>query len=319
MPAAPAQAATISYSDPNCASFSIQGTAPNFTLVCGGSTGPAPVANGVAPSSCTIAPVSVPSGGATVQLNASCLSGDTVKSWVCTASTGMAAQTTTGASLQVNGVQPNTTFWAVPHTNLGGSGDLVGNVAGVVVALGSGAVSGGGGAGGGGTGGGTAGFCSQYSNVVQMNMDTNGRQDTVTNGTPFQANGVLVAKFTVPATQFPAGQKGYIYVAEFGDPPAYRQGTLSNQPCDFRGAATGVNDVYTRDLTGVAPFPRDWILGISGPIFYTVTGTALDTTQLPPGTYYFNVRNWNPYANGGAGGLACSGTCNAVVTFALPK
>src|ERR1022692_5320171 len=32
--AAPSQAANITFSDPNCSSFSVTGSAPNFTLVC---------------------------------------------------------------------------------------------------------------------------------------------------------------------------------------------------------------------------------------------------------------------------------------------
>jgi len=42
--------------------------------------------------------------------------------------------------------------------------------------------------------------------------------------------------------------------------------------------------------------------------------------QLVPGqTYYYNIRNWSPYLNSGAGGVSCGGsTCNAIVSVATP-
>jgi hypothetical protein len=320
-----ASAASISFTDNNCSSFSITGSAPNFQLVCNGGTTTPPPSNGIAPSGCSIYPVSVPSTGANIQLNAFCSAGDPVKSWVWTSSGGMPQQTTSTGTLTVNNVMPNTTFWAVPHTNLGGTGDLVGNVAGVVVGVGTttgGGTGGGGGAGGGTGGGGATGLCGQYSNVVFMNMKgPYDRQDTITNGTPFVSGGVIVAQFQIPAgAAYPPGSEGYVSFAEFGDPPAYREVSLSTTACDFRGSGTGINDPYTRDLTGQSPFPLDWSLGIAGFEYFTVTGSVPNVPQLQPGgTYYINIRNRSPYANNGAGGPSCAtGTCNVVVTFRLP-
>ncbi len=67
--ATPAQAATISFSDPNCASFSITGTAPNFTLVC-------------ASLACSIATnPSSPTPGQSVQFTANCSPTATSVTW----------------------------------------------------------------------------------------------------------------------------------------------------------------------------------------------------------------------------------------------
>ncbi|MEO5764588.1 MAG: hypothetical protein ABIR52_04700, partial [Casimicrobiaceae bacterium] len=63
-----------------------------------------------------------------------------------------------------------------------------------------------------------------------------------------------------------------------------------------------------------------WSASNQPSVQYTVTGTALSTPQLVPGTtYYFNMRNYSPFLGGGAGGNSCAGsTCNAIVTVTTP-
>ena len=78
---------------------------------------------------------------------------------------------------------------------------------------------------------------------------------------------------------------------------------------------------YTYSITGGGvSFPLLWSASNQPSVQFTVTGTALATPQLVAGTtYYFNVRNYSPFNNGGLGGVSCSGgTCNAVITVSTP-
>jgi hypothetical protein len=132
---------------------------------------------------------------------------------------------------------------------------------------------------------------------------------------------VLVAKFTIPAgVGYGFGASGKVQVAEFGDPPTWRQASLSTEPCDFRGVANGSKDPFVRDVTGATAFPLQWATGNTAVAEFTVTGTAFFKPQLQPGqTYYLNVRNWNPWGNGGSGAVSCNGpTCNAIISINTP-
>src|SRR5947207_1055150 len=84
-----AHAATISFTDNNCASYSVSGTAPNFTLVCntGGTTPPPPAAT--VPSGCLLGanPNTLPAGGGTVTLTATCSAGDAPSAFLCSGGT----------------------------------------------------------------------------------------------------------------------------------------------------------------------------------------------------------------------------------------
>jgi hypothetical protein len=174
---------------------------------------------------------------------------------------------------------------------------------------------------GGGGGGGGGGFCNNYQNVILLTVPWGGVADTRSAGENFLPNGILVAQFTVPSgwANNP-GSIGKVQVAEYGDPPTYRQASLSTQACDFRGVATGQYDQYFRDITGKQPFPLQWAFGNTAVAQFTVTGNALFQPQLQPGTtYYYNVRNWNPYGNNGAGSISCgSASCNAIISINTP-
>ena len=48
---------------------------------------------------------------------------------------------------------------------------------------------------------------------------------------------------------------------------------------------------------------------------------ALHAELVPGQTYYYNIRNWSPYANGGSGGISCtgpSGHCDIIVSHNTP-
>jgi hypothetical protein len=302
-----AHGATITYTDNNCTSFSVSGAAPNFTLICNAGTTTPPPATTV-PSGCTLAanPNNLPAGGGTVTLTASCSGGGASSAYLWS---GGSITTNTTTPVQVTNVTANTIFYVIPSNAAG-----AGNAAAAVVNVGAAT-------GGGGGGGGAGGFCSQYSNVVTMDVPWGGQQTTLGNGSPFVNSGILVARFTVPAgVVYGSGSQGKIQVAEFGDPPTYRQASLSTQPCDFRGVAVGQYDQYAYDIAAVQALPLFWGLGNTATVFFTVTGNALFRPQLQPGqTYYYNVRNWSPYGNGGTGSVSCTtATCNVVVSINTP-
>jgi hypothetical protein len=98
--AAPAQAANITFSDPNCSSFSVTGTAPNFTLVC-------------ATLACSIAASpSSPSPSQNVQLTANCTPAATSVTWNLVSSvSGCPA---------ASGVTTNPMTLAAPGTSVSG-------------------------------------------------------------------------------------------------------------------------------------------------------------------------------------------------------
>src|SRR5262249_45359992 len=71
-------------------------------------------------------------------------------------------------------------------------------------------------------------FCSQYSNVVIIDVPWGGQATSQGSGGAFFSNGVLVGRFTVPANfASSSGSKGKVQHAEYGDPPTYRQASLS--------------------------------------------------------------------------------------------
>jgi hypothetical protein len=173
-----------------------------------------------------------------------------------------------------------------------------------------------------GGGGGGTGLCAGLPNVMMLDVPWGGTVTTRGAGSSFQANGMVVAKFTVPAGYVTTpGFKGKVQAAEYGDPPTYRQTSLSTQACDFRGAATKTTDSYVTDPTG-ANNPLKFGFGNTAIVEFTVTGTALFTPQLQPGqTYYYNIRNWSPYANGGNGGVSCTGGaghCDLIISHNTP-
>jgi hypothetical protein len=290
-------------STPGPITYALIATAPN------GSRGPTAnltvtwvAAPATPPSGCTLTanPNQLPAGGGTVTLTAACTGGGapTSYSW-----TGGSLTSLTTTPSQTTNVTATTTFTVTP-INASGNG----NTANATVTVA-------GSAGGGGS------FCSNYTNVITLDVPWGGVADTRSAGENFLPNGILVARFTVPATWTNnPGSVGKVQVAEYGDPPTYRQASLSTMACDFRGVATGQYDQYLRDITGKQPYPLQWAFGNTAIAEFTVTGNALFRPQLQPGTtYYYNVRNWNPYGNNGLGSTSCGGaSCNAIISINTP-
>ncbi|HSV20069.1 MAG TPA: hypothetical protein VLR71_16765 [Casimicrobiaceae bacterium] len=259
------------------------------------------------PSGCTLAanPNALPAGGGSVFLTATCSGGGapTQYSW-----TGGGIPALTVGNVQNPSITSTTTFTVTPSNSAGS-----GNTASATVTIA--------GSGGGGPPPGGQSFCANYQNVIFLDVPWGGVADTRSAGSNFLPNGVLVAKFTVPSTWSNAqGSVGKLQVAEFGDPPTYRQASLSSAACDFRGVANGQYDQYFRDITGQQPYPLQWAFGNTAVAEFTVTGNTLFRPQLQAGrTYYYNVRNWNPYGNGGSGSTSCGGSsCNAIISINTP-
>jgi hypothetical protein len=296
-------AATLTFTSPNCSDFTVTSNNGNVTLNC------VPINNNGsgAPSNCSLSAStsSVPQGGGNVTLTASCSGGGapTAYTW----SGGNVATSTTSGQQTVN-VTATTTFFVTP-ANASGSGNSAQTT--VTVSTGGGDSSG---------GGNSQNLCPA-SGVTRLTVPWGGQADTRSSGTAFGGSGILVVSFTVPASAaYGFGSLGAVSVSEFGDPPVYRQASLSTSQCDFRGVATGRGDRYTKDITGQSAFPMAWAVGNTATASFTVTGQSALYPQLQPGkTYYFNIRNWSPFNNGGDGGSSClRGSCNVIVHVSTP-
>jgi hypothetical protein len=252
----------------------------------------------LAPSGCSLvaSPTSLPAGGGAVTLSAACSGGGAPTAFAWSGGS-VASSTTVGA--QATNVTSTTSFSVTPSNGAG-----AGNTASAVVSVASTSTA--------------VDFCTQYQNVVVLDVPWGSQATTGGAGGSFAANGVLVARFTVPAGfTSSSGKKGKVQHAEYGDPPTYRQASLSTKACDFRGAATTASSPYQFSLTGGgANYPMYWSFSNTGYVEYTVTGNALNTTQLQAGhTYYYNVRNYSPDLQS----ISCSGaTCNAVISINTP-
>ena len=260
-------------------------------------------------------PSPITSAGGTASLNVTCTGTGITYAWHRTAPTAgaLGSASTATDSLAANSGSSGVTYTYVVDACTGPtSASCSSQTVSVVVPSATG----------GGGGGGGTGMCAGLPNVVMLDVPWGGTVTTRGAGTTFQANGMVVAKFTVPAgyTTTP-GFKGKVQAAEYGDPAVYRQTSLSTQACDFRGAATRTTDSYITDPTGTNN-PLKFGFGNTAIVEFTVTGTALFTPQLVPGqTYYYNIRNWSPYANGGAGGISCTGStghCDIIISHNTP-
>jgi len=256
-----------------------------------------------APSGCTLSasPASLPTGGGATTLSVSCAGGGAPTSFAWTGGS-LTASTATGS--QSTNVTTTTAFSVTPSNSAG-----VGNTASATVTVAGTTTT-------------ALDFCGQYTNVVILDVPFGGQATSGGSGGSFAAKGILVARFTVPANfTSTSGSKATITLGEYGDPATYRQASLSPKACDFRGVANTYPGNYTSSISGGgASWPLVWSASNGPSVQFTVNGTAIGTPQLVPGqTYYWNIRNYSPYLNGGAGGVSCSGaTCNVVVQIPRP-
>jgi hypothetical protein len=229
------------------------------------------------PPACTVTPSNTaPFTGQTITLTATCTNSPTSYAWTNCTSTSSTCNTSSGVA--------GTQNYSVIATNVVGPGQSASASVSWQQSVGG------------------TDFCGQYSDVSRVSApwgmsavyphDYDGA---------FRAGMVLVVSFTVPSTPS-YGTPGFsASVAEYADPPTYRQVTLSRSACDFRAY----------DPSGQA-----------GPVSIgygntaTVSASAGNGLTLIPGqTYYINARNWSP-----AIGNTCSrSTCNAIVGFQWPR
>jgi len=204
-----------------------------------------------------------PTVGQTVTLSATCSGGATNYQWTgCTPT----SNTSSTCSVTSSGAGQATYYVA------GGNQYGFSNAAGVVVTWQS--------------GGGNPNpptSCSQYSNVIYLNLawgDTERTRTSRLSEGGFGPDTVIVMAMTVPASPTSYASPGSTTMVEFQGPPTLRHVTLSNSPCDFRDPdPSGVNG------------PIDAAGGVQATIRWNVGG---DPLNLVAGrTYYFNFRNLN--------------------------
>ena len=249
----PSQAATFTFSDPNCSDFSYS----NGVLSC--------IANPTsgAPTGCslTASPLSVPSGGGTSNLAMTCTGGDPVTS--CTWTAGTVTGTTACAAAV--SVTAQTTFTAIANNATGPSSSKS-----VTVTVASG---GGGGGGGGTTDTSACTFLGLTPHVITIPWGTT-QQALTTNNGGFGANDAIVVKFTT--------SKGNISAVEYGNGGLNpRTGSLSASPCDFTGGLPANGGGITAFANDTAPLA-----------YFSLVNKKLGAATLSVGTtYYFNIRN----------------------------
>jgi hypothetical protein len=287
--AAETHAASITFNNSSCAAFSVSGSNGNFTLNCdGGAVTPANV-----PSGCSVTanPNSLPVGGGTVQLTASC-NGTAASgfSWSAPAS-GNANNSSLGSA----SITSTTTFSVTP-SNANGAANAVTTTVSV-------APPGNGGGGGGNNPENIS--CSGFSATHVLAMDWNSGQ--VPQGYSSQVGGfsdgeALVVKFTTPARSAD-NSLGKLSIVEFdsgGTVP--RTATLSGTPCDFtQGLGLGSQS-----------------FGDVGPRFYFAVGAApfYSVSLRPNTTYYVNVKNESA---SGARSCVQGVPCNIQFTLSKPS
>ena len=153
------------------------------------------------------------------------------------------------------------------------------------------------------------GLCSQFPSYLFSDIGTQSvRVESALMPTPpgFAWNGAWTVRFTVPPGM-PATSLGRLSAAEFAGPATIRQVTISRTPCDFRAV----------DPSGAAgPYVAG--SGTTTTLLFTVDPARGGYPLLAPGgTYYFNVRNFDP-ASGTPSCPASLVRCDALVEAFLP-
>ena len=309
----PAQSASLTFSNTNCPAFTlVDNGGGNFTLSCNGATAPPPTPPPAgAPTGCAItrAPAdgNMPGSGGPNGAAVYCQSPVTSYTWRKNGAVYAAGQGISDTLPANSGSAALTTTYDVVACN--GSACINPLVTTFVVA--------------GGGGGGTTSannLCGQYQNVTIIDVPWGGQATANVNGGSFAANGVLVARFTVPAgAVYGDGAIGKIQVAEYGDPATYRQATLSQVACDFRGAPGPYGNPNAQDAPAgaSAAIPLAWRFGNTATAEFTVTGLNIFYPKLTPGQmYFYNIRNFSQDLGNA---VSCNGsTCNAVVSINSP-
>jgi hypothetical protein len=152
------------------------------------------------------------------------------------------------------------------------------------------------------------GFCSQFPSYLYSDIgsQTVRLESTAMPSPSFAWNGAWTVRFVVPPTMSTTAF-GQMASAEFAGPAIVRQATISNSPCDFRAVdPSGANGPYASSV------------GSTNSLLFSINPARAGYPVLAPGgTYYYNVRNFNPSTNA----ITCSptaGRCDALVESRLP-
>ncbi len=275
---APASGASITYSDPACASFTATSSNGNLTVVCSGGGGGTPGA----PTGCSITPVSsLPAGGGLVNLTASCTGGDaTGYHWTASpVGPGLTVDTPAGTN---SATIAATTSFTVVASNANGNAQpattsvQVGSVVGGLSCAAQGFSK-------------TMSYAWDWTNAggggltIQTSTDPQG---------PIGQNGIVVVAFT-PLVSV-SGSLGSVSIAPYGAgslASTTRTTTISTTPCT---------------LAGAFPWQR---VGTDAGTQFTVGNynTRLYAGLVAGTTYYINIasRNSSGVSTCGNSGSAC--------------
>lgn len=234
------------------------------------------------PSGCTIgrtpASGNVSNAGGSVALSGNCSGGGavTVWGWKKNGNVWQSLQNPTDTLPANTGAAPVTTTYTLTACNSGGCAapaQTTFTVAGTT----------------------PVGFCGQYPNVVIGDLPwVNNAQLNSNNLGGLKSDGVFVAKVVVAAGQVAKEPAGGFFSVEYGGSPTFGEMTVSLQPCDFRvpGDSTGAN----------GPIMRTYGQSL-GQIFGT---GAVPPRLAPGGTYYVNIRHFDPLIGGTCGAFECN-------------
>ena len=264
------------------------------------------------PTGCTVtrttpASGTLPTGGGSITLNASCSGGAAPTSWEWRRN-GAATTTVTAQyqeTLPANAGAAAVTYSYDARPCVGGTCSAYTSPVTTVVVSGSAPV----------------GFCSQYSDVrfADIVWGPSTTLETVNNGA-INPGTLYVVRINIPAgASSPGNYPGTIEAVEFPDAPAERVVSLSSQPCDFRGFSPGMPSFPVGDPTG-ANGPLTWSGGNVVALSFLFTGDPQPfppIAQLNPGqTYYLNVQT----IRAGDGGNSCfAPSCNLKFVLRPPN
>ena len=299
---------------PVCTDTQAAAGAKTYTVFGGNSVGQGPVASVTVnwttpttpPTGCAVtrtAPSSgtLPQAGGAVELNGACTGGGAVTAWewrkngtldttqttsrftdTLPANTGTASITYSYEARACAGA--SCSGWTTPPTTVAVSGSTV-----------------------------SAGFCSQYSKVMIVDLPWGGTVDTAASPPGFEADMVFVGRLAVPATATSSVGPGQVRFVEYVDGQAQRVMSLSTEACDFRGFTPGTPSAT--DPTGTN-YPIKWSNDINPVIQYQLHPSLFNAVLTPGKTYYFNIRNIDWSAGGRPSCLTA--TCNGRFQVATP-
>ncbi len=284
----PSQAASFTFSDPNCSSFSFDGS----TLTCNTSS-PGNFSCPISTSN------SAPTVSSPVTLTANCSNnaGAVLYTWTLRASSTAGCLTTTSITNQVSLLAPGGTAALTCVYDLSATDGATTVTPSKSVSYTAG---GGGGGGGGGTTDTSACTAAGLTPIV-ISLPWANQSVYTSNYGSFGASSAVVVKFTTPATIPPLTGKGYIQAVEFQSSPSARTGSLSANPCEFGLAGGGI-------------LPGGGFANTNAPwIYYKLPGSTKAALTLQANTtYYFNIMN--------PSGSTCSGQgCDMLITLSKPS